>query len=53
MRDLGEDAFNHEMAPLSYEMIKAGLVRWIPPKFNMMSICCELLHFPFLTKPGE
>ena len=49
--NLGEDTFNHEMAPLSYEMIKAGFVHWISPKFNMMWICYELLHFPFLTKP--
>jgi len=49
--NLGNNSLNHEMAPLSFEMIKAGCVHWLSPKFNMMWICCELLHYPFLSRP--
>ena len=49
--NLGDNALNHEMGPLSYEMIKSGGVHWLPAKFNMMWICWELLHYPFLEQP--
>lgn len=49
--NLGDNALNHEMGPLSYEMIKAGRMHWLPAKFNMMWICWELLHYPFLEQP--
>ena len=49
--DLGDDALNHEMGALSYEMIRSGHVFWLPAKFNMMWICYQLLHYPFLENP--
>jgi len=50
--NLGQDNLNHEMAALSYEMIRSGKMEWLSPKFNMMWICYELLHFPFLQRPN-
>lgn len=49
---LGQDNLNHEMAALSYEMIRSGKMEWLSPKFNMMWICYELLNFPFLQQPN-
>jgi hypothetical protein len=49
--NLGDNALNHEMAPLSHEMIRSGAMHWLSPKFNMMWICYELLHYPFLSRP--
>ena len=50
--NLGHDNLNHEMAALSYEMIRSSKVEWLSPKFNMMWICYELLNFPFLQEPN-
>lgn len=46
-------ALNHEMRPLSYELLTAGLVHWINPKFNMQWSYYKTLHYPFLGRPAE
>ncbi len=44
---------NHEMRPLSYELLSAGVVHWISPKFNMQWSYYKELHYPFLERPQE
>jgi hypothetical protein len=41
-------SLNHEMRPLSYELLKAGVVQWIDPKFNMQWSYYRELHYPLL-----
>ena len=43
-----ESSLNHEMRPLSYELLKAGVVHWLDPKFNMQWSYYRELHYPFL-----
>jgi hypothetical protein len=45
-------ALNHEMRPLSYELLTAGAVHWINPKFNMQWGYYKTLHYPFLARPA-
>jgi hypothetical protein len=45
-------ALNHEMRPLSYELLAAGVVHWIDPKFNMQWSYYKALHYPFLGRPA-
>jgi hypothetical protein len=52
-RDYEEGAdpsLNHEMRPLSFELLKAGVVHWLDPKFNMQWSYCRELHYPFLDR---
>ena len=44
----GGREWHMEMRPLSYELVKAQLVHWIDPRFNLMWPYLELLHYPFL-----
>jgi hypothetical protein len=44
-------AWHMEMRPLSYELNRAGLVRDIDPRFNVMWLCQKFLHYPFLLRP--
>jgi len=44
-------ALNHEMRPLSYELLTAGLLHWISPKFNMQWSYYKQLYYPFLDDP--
>jgi alpha-N-acetylglucosamine transferase len=46
-------ALNHEMRPLSYELLSAGLVHWISPKFNMQWSYYRQLYYPFLDNEEE
>lgn len=41
-------ALNHEMRPLSFELLNAGLVHWMSPKFNMQWSYYKQLYYPFL-----
>lgn len=43
-----DSSLNHEMRPLSYELLKAAAVHWIDPKFNMQWSYCRELNYPFL-----
>lgn len=41
-------ALNHEMHPLSYELLAADMVHWISPKFNMQWSYYKQMYYPFL-----
>ena len=41
--------FNYEMRPLSYELLRAGVVDWLDPRFNYIWGHYKALHFPFLV----
>lgn len=45
--------WNYEMRPLSYELLAAGRVHWIDPKFNYLLGIYESLHFPFLAESDD
>lgn len=49
--DLGDPALNHEMRPLSFELLKADVVDWLSVKYNMMWTCYQALYYPFLERP--
>ena len=36
--DKGDPSWNYEMRPLSYEIIKSGLIRWLDMRFNVPTI---------------
>lgn len=40
--------WNYEMRPLSYELLRAGAVHWLDPRFNYVWGSYKSLHFPFL-----
>lgn len=47
-------ALNHEMRPLSWELLNAGLVHWLDPAFNRIWAAWMALHHPFLLNdPGH
>jgi len=46
--DKGDAIWNHEMRPLSYEILKAGAIQWISPKFNMSWYFYQEFFYPFL-----
>jgi hypothetical protein len=41
--------FNYEMRPLSFELLRAGVVTWLDPRFNYIWGHYKALHFPFLV----
>lgn len=45
--------WNYEMRPLSHELLAAGCVHWIDPKFNFLLGIYESLHFPFLAESDD
>jgi hypothetical protein len=47
----GGPEWHYEMRPLSYEFLKAGIVHWIDPRFNLLWLDCVFLHYPFLINP--
>jgi len=47
----GGREWHMEMRPLSYELVKAGAVHWIDPRFNLMWPSEEIMHYPFLLQP--
>ena len=40
-----------EQRPLCYELLKAGLVHWIDPRFNIVLEFEEIAQYPFLRPP--
>ncbi len=49
----GERKWHMEQRPLSYEVVKAGLVAWLDPRFNVNLWSEEYLHYPFFqTDPA-
>ena len=44
----GGPEWNYEMRPLSFELMEAGVVRWIDPRFNYIWGLYRSLHYPFL-----
>ena len=45
----GGREWHMEMRPLSYELLKAGIVHWIDPRFNMLWPTELFKHYPFLV----
>lgn len=45
--DRGNPSY-YENVPLSYELVKRGLVHWLDPKFNHLWAWSKFLHYPFL-----
>jgi hypothetical protein len=43
---------NHEMRPLSFELLTGGCVQWISTKFNMQWSYYKQLYYPFLDEPS-
>ena len=43
-------AFNYEMRPLSYELLAAGVVDWLDPRFNAILGNHLALNFPFVLE---
>lgn len=48
--DRGESTWHYEMRPLSYELIKSGLVHWLDPRFSTSWSIQMALHYPFLLQ---
>ena len=45
---------NYEMRPLSWELLEAGVVKWLDPRFNYVWGSYKALHFPhLLVHPGD
>ena len=45
---------NYEMRPLSFELLSAGAVHWLDPRFNYIWGSYAALHHPFLVNhPGH
>ena len=47
----GGPEWHYEMRPLSYELLKAGAVHWIDPRFNSVWLDDVFLHYPFVLNP--
>ena len=45
--------WNYEMRPLSHELLSAGCVHWIDPRFNYLLGIYESLHYPFLAESDD
>lgn len=45
-----DDALNHEMRPASYELLKAGVVQWMTPQFNMQWSYYRECYYRFLNE---
>lgn len=45
-----DNSLNHEMRPASYELIKAGVVQWMPPRFNMQWSYYRNCYYRFLDE---
>ena len=46
--DRGGAKWHYEMRPLSYELMKSGVVYWLDPRFNVLWLDCLFLQYPFL-----
>jgi hypothetical protein len=49
--DKGGPKWHMEQRPLSYELVKAGLIHWLDPRFNVLVAVEEMIHYPFLHEP--
>src|SRR5260370_9191320 len=47
----GGREWHMEQRPLSYEMVTAGKVHWIDPRFNVLWGFEEIANYPFLREP--
>ena len=47
----GGREWHMEMRPLSYELMKAGVVHWVDPRFNLNWSEQQSLYYPFLFEP--
>jgi hypothetical protein len=45
-----EKGLNYEMRPLSYEILKSGLIHWIDYRFNNLLQFQKALYYPFLLE---
>ena len=45
-----EKGLNYEMRPLSYEILKSGMIHWIDNRFNTLLQFQKALYYPFLLK---
>lgn len=39
---------NFEMRPLSYELLRAGVMHWLDHRYNLIWFAYKALHYPFL-----
>lgn len=46
--DKGPAYWNYEMRPLSYEILKNGMIKWLNPKFNIPWGYLKQTFYPFL-----
>ena len=51
--DRGSAAWNYEMRPLSFEILKAGNVHWLDPRFNLPWGLVKVLDNPDLARVGK
>jgi hypothetical protein len=51
--DRGSAAWNYEMRPLSFEILKTGSVHWLDPRFNVPWGLVKLLDSPDLARVGR
>lgn len=49
--DKGGAEWNYEMRPLSFELLRNNVVRWLDPKFNMPWPFIRQFWYPFLEPP--
>ena len=45
-----EKGLNYEMRPLSYEILKSGMIHWIDYRFNTLLQFQKALFYPFLLE---
>ena len=48
--DRGAPIWHYEMRPLSYELIRGGLVDWVDSRFNSLWIYVKAVHYPWLLE---
>jgi hypothetical protein len=49
--DRGGSVWHYEMRPLSYELMNAGIVHWIDPRFNLLWPYWQMMYYPMLLEP--
>ena len=48
--DRGAPIWHYEMRPLSYELIRGGLVDWVDSRFNSLWVYVKAVHYPWLLE---
>ena len=46
----GGGEWNYEMRPLSYELMRADVIQWMDPRFNLLWPYWQFMSYPFLLK---